>query len=167
MKISIKGKVWKYGDNIDNDEILPRYITYTNPRKLAKHVMEGIDPEFARNVSKGDVLVVGRNFGCGSSREQGVLALKGAGVGAIIAESFARIFFRSALSLGIPVLECPGVTNRVNKGDYIEIHLETGEIQNLTTGEAFRAKQLPNLLLRIIAEGGLIPHLMKLAQESE
>ncbi len=156
----MKGKVWKFPDDVDTDIIIPgRYLVIRDPEKLAEHVMEGLDPEFPSKVRPGDFIVAGKNFGCGSSREHAPLALKGAGVAAVIAESFARIFYRNAINVGIPLLEAPGITDELEEGDEIEVDLESGVI--IREGEEFPFKKLPDFMLEILESGGLIPYLKR------
>ncbi len=154
-----RGRAWVFGDNIDTDVIIPgRYLNTTDPKELAAHCMEGVDPEFPRKVQPGDIVVAGRNFGSGSSREHAPLSLQAAGVSCIIAKSFARIFFRNAINIGLPVLECPEAVDAISPGDELEVHLDTGEIRNQRTGQAFRAKPYPPFMLELIRAGGLIPY---------
>ncbi len=158
----LEGKVWIFGENINTDLILPgKYLRVTDREELAKHAMEGQDPEFSRKVSKGDILIAGRYFGCGSSREQAPVALKYAGIAAVIAESYARIFYRNALNIGLPALEIEETKRIAKEGERISIDVETGEIKNLTTGRTFRAKPIPDFMLEIIREGGLIGKIKK------
>ncbi len=155
----IKGKVWKFGDDVNTDEIIPaRYLVTTDPKELAKHVMEDIDPEFSKKVQPGDIIVAGKNFGCGSSREHAPLAIKGAGVSAIIAESFARIFFRNAINLGIPVIEAPEIAQEADEGDIIEIDMENGVVRNITKGKEYKIKKLPESLQKVLEAGGLMEY---------
>ncbi|MEM1586442.1 MAG: 3-isopropylmalate dehydratase small subunit [Candidatus Bathyarchaeia archaeon] len=160
MKVS--GKAIKYGDNINTDVIIPsKYLTSLDPSDWAKHAMEGIDPDFPRKAREGVIIVAGKNFGCGSSREQAPQALKYAGVRCILAESFARIFYRNAINIGLPVLEAPGITGRVNEGDILFIDLFEGKIINEGSGEVIFANRLPDFILKIIEDDGLIEHLIK------
>jgi 3-isopropylmalate/(R)-2-methylmalate dehydratase small subunit len=155
----MKGKVWKFGDDIDTDIIIPgRYLVITNPDKLAKHCMEGLDSEFYKKIKKGDFIVAGKNFGCGSSREHAPLALQGAGIGAVIAESFARIFYRNATNVGIPLLEAPGISEVLENGEEIEVNMEKGIIIS-ENGKEYKFKKLPPFMLEILENGGLIPYL--------
>lgn len=154
----ITGKVWKFDDNIDTDVIIPgKYLRTTDLSIFAAHAMEGIDPQFPKKVQKGDVIVAGENFGCGSSREQAPLALKYAGIACVVAESFARIFFRNAINVGLPIIEA-----RIDckEGDIIEINLGSGIIVN--SGEEYLAAKLPDFLLEILADGGLVGHRKKI-----
>ncbi len=156
---SIKGKAWKFGDDVNTDEIIPaRYLVTTDPKELAKHVMEDIDPEFPKKVKPGDIIVAGKNFGCGSSREHAPLAIKGAGVSAVIAESFARIFFRNAINLGLPVIESPEIVKEADEGDIIEIDMENGVVRNLTKGKEYTISKLPENLQKVLAAGGLMEY---------
>lgn len=153
----LSGKAWKFGDNIDTDVIIPgKYLRTTDMSVFASHVMEGIDPEFSKKVGKGDIIVAGKNFGCGSSREQAPLALKYAGVACIVAESFARIFFRNAINVGLPIIEA-----RIDckEGDNIEIDLEKGIVRN--NEKTYSATKLPDFLRIILADGGLVEHRKK------
>jgi 3-isopropylmalate/(R)-2-methylmalate dehydratase small subunit len=160
MKVS--GNAIKFGDNIDTDVILPgRYLVLIDPKNLAKHVMEGLDPTFPEKAKKGVVVVGGKNFGCGSSREQAPLALKYAGVHCVVAESFARIFFRNAINIGLPVVECKGVSAVVENGDKLVVDFEAGEIQNLSKGQSLRVNKLPPFISEILSDGGLIENLRR------
>ncbi len=153
-------RVWVLGDNVSTDDIIPgRYLVKRDPEELGKHVFENLLPDFSSRVRKGDVIVAGRNFGCGSSREQAPLALKGAGVGAVIAESFARIFFRNAINQGLPVLICKGVSSSFSQGEEVEYDLGKGVVINVSRGIELRAEPLPDFLLSILRAGGLIPYL--------
>jgi 3-isopropylmalate/(R)-2-methylmalate dehydratase small subunit len=154
----IKGRVWVFGDHINTDLIIPgRYLDDYSAKNLAAHVMEDADPEFPRRVAKGDIIVAGRNFGCGSSREQAPLALKHAGVSAVVASSFARIFYRNSINIGMPVIVCPAAASRIRSGDQIEIDLHGGSIV-LQDGERLLFSPLPGFLVHILEEGGLVPH---------
>ncbi|MGZ7135306.1 MAG: 3-isopropylmalate dehydratase small subunit [Methanobacterium sp.] len=156
----MKGKVWKFGDDVDTDQILPgRYLVLRDEKELAACAMEGCDPDFAKNVKTGDIIVGGRNFGCGSSREHAPIAIKGAGIAAVVAESFARIFYRNSINLGLPLIEVKGISKHVSQGDEIEINMERGILKNITTGEEFKIKGLPEFMVEILDEGGLIPYL--------
>jgi len=164
----LEGKVWIFGENINTDLILPgKYMRVTDREELGRHAMEGQDPGFSERVSKGDILIAGRYFGCGSSREQAPVALKYAGIGAIIAASYARIFYRNALNIGLPVLEVENTGRIAREGDRIRINVETGEIKNLDTGEHFQAKPIPDFMLAIIREGGLINKIKKQVAKKE
>ena len=153
-------KVHKYGDNIDTDVIIPaRHLNTSDPAELAAHCMEDIDATFAGCVRPGDILVAGRNFGCGSSREHAPLAIKASGVACVIAESFARIFYRNALNIGLPILECPAAVRAISAGDEVSVDFETGEIADETTGRTFMAEPFPPFMLDLIAAGGLAAYL--------
>jgi 3-isopropylmalate/(R)-2-methylmalate dehydratase small subunit len=161
----MKGKAWKFGDDLDTDAIIPgRYLIFNTPGELAKYTFEGVRPEFAKNVHENDIVVGGSNFGCGSSREHAPLALKGSKVACVIAKSFARIFFRNAINIGVPVLECPD-TDRIEDGDELELNLETGIIENKTKCETYRATPLPDFVREIVDEGGLINYAKKMVSE--
>ena len=153
------GNVWKYGDDVDTDVIIPaRYLNVSTPEELARHCMEDVDPGFAGRVRAGDVIVAGENFGCGSSREHAPLAIKGSGVACIIAGSFARIFYRNAINVGLPILECPEVVEKAEQGDQLTVDLEAGRITNLRTGRSYLTSPFPSFILSIIEAGGLIPY---------
>lgn len=155
------GRAWKYGDDINTDVLYPgRYLDSYEPAYLASHALEDLDPEFAKNVKEGDVIVGGKYFGCGSSREQAASALKYCGVKAVIAKSFARIYYRNAINMGIPPIETPDV-DKINSGDEIELDMENGIIHNRSTGEDIRFNSLPPFIMEIINDGGLVPHLKK------
>src|SRR5579885_3403786 len=152
-----EGKAWVFGDNIDTDVIIPaRYLMTTDPAELAKHCMEDIDPGFASAVHAGDVIVAGNNFGCGSSREHAPIAIKGAGVSVVIANSFARIFYRNAINIGLPILECAEAVAAVKAGDTLRVDLASGRIDDVTTSQTFQAQSYPESIMRIITAGGLI-----------
>jgi len=154
----IKGKVHKYQDNINTDEIIPaRYLNTTDPAVLGSHCLEDLDKDFPKKVKKGDILVVGKNFGCGSSREHAVVALKAAGVAAVVAESYARIFFRNAINTGLPVFISKD-TDKIKQGDIIEINGTSGTIKNFSDGKTYQAEPLPEFLEKIIKSGGLISY---------
>ncbi len=167
MKI-IRGKAHKYGDHVDTDVIIPaRYLVTSDPHELAKHAMEDIDPDFVNKVQPGDIIVAGRNFGCGSSREHAPIALQAAGISCIIAESFARIFYRNALNIGLPVIECPEAARSIRDGDEVEVDLEAGTITNITAGHSFRFHPLTGIAAELLAAGGLAPLVRKrLAEQS-
>jgi len=155
------GRVWKFGDDVDTDVIIPgKYLVFNEPEELAKHAFENVRRDLFGKVKKGDYIVAGKNFGCGSSREHAVLALKGLGVKAVIAKSFARIFFRNAINTGLLVVECEE-TDRIDEGDEIELDLKSGVILNLTKGERYRIKEIPDFLLQIVESGGLIEYCRK------
>ncbi len=162
MDKKITGKCWVFGDNVDTDAILPaRYLVYTTEEELSKYAMTGIDPEFPEKAEKGDIIVGGKNFGSGSSREHAPIGLKGLGISLVIAESFARIFYRNAINIGLPLLECKDITKYVNEGDILEVDLENGIIKNITTGKELKGQKLPDFMMEILNDGGLIPHLKK------
>ena len=156
--MKIKGKAWNYGDNINTDFMLPgKYLELTDPKELAKHAMEGIDPSFAKKVQKGDIVVGGKNMGLGSSREHAPLALKHSGVGAVVAESFARIFYRNSFNVGLAAIECPGISKKAKMGDDIEIDTAAGTVT--VKGEKLKIKPLPDFMVQLLNEGGLVPYL--------
>lgn len=156
------GKVWKYGRDVNTDVILPgRFLDSYEPDYLASHAMEDIDTTFAKEVKPGDIVVADANFGCGSSREQAASCLKYCGVQAVIAKSFARLFYRNAINQGIVVIECPECVDMLNKGDEVELDIPTGSIRNLTTNQAMTFKPLPLFIMEIINSGGLVEHLKK------
>ncbi|MDI6757656.1 MAG: 3-isopropylmalate dehydratase small subunit [Endomicrobiia bacterium] len=157
----IKGKVHKYGDNINTDEIIPaRHLSTTDPDDLGKHCLEDLDAAFMKKVRKGDILSVGKNFGCGSSREHAVISLKAAGVAAIVAESYARIFFRNAINTGLPVFVSKE-TSKIKNGEIIAINAHKGEIKNVSSGASYRAEPMPPFVENIIKSGGLISYVRK------
>ena len=158
----IRGKAVIFGDNVDTDVILPGpYLVHTDPTQLAKHAMEGLDPAFTEKVGDGAIVVGGKNFGCGSSREQAPLALKYAGVKCVIAESFARIFYRNSITIGLPVLTCPGVSSEVEDGDLLIVHLGMGRVEDVSKSLVLKATQLPDFIMEIFDDGGLIEHLKR------
>ncbi|MDE7083703.1 MAG: 3-isopropylmalate dehydratase small subunit [Clostridia bacterium] len=160
--MNIEGKVFKYGNDVDTDVIIPaRYLNDSSEKALASHCMEDIDPEFIHKVNAGDVIVAGDNFGCGSSREHAPLAIKASGVSLVIANSFARIFYRNSINIGLPILECPAAVKAINAGDKVKADLSTGTVYNLTTGEKFAAEPFPPFIQEIINDGGLLAHLAK------
>ncbi|HVJ47633.1 3-isopropylmalate dehydratase small subunit [Desulfitobacterium sp.] len=152
-------KAWRFGDDVDTDVIIPaRYLNQPSPEHLAAHCMEDVDVHFAQEVQPGDVIVGGKNFGCGSSREHAPLAIKAAGVQVVIAESFARIFYRNSLNIGLPILECPEAVQGIQPGDDVSVNLETGEIQNTTRGIGYQALPFPPFMQELIKAGGLIAY---------
>jgi len=162
MNLEIKGNAIKFGNNIDTDVILPgAYMTLVDPNELAKHALEGLDTTFPEKAKEGVILVGGKNFGCGSSREQAPLALKYAGVKCVVAESFARIFFRNAINIGLPVIECKGISAEVKTGDELAVDFEAGKIENVTRGKSFQVNKLPPFILEILLDGGLIENLRR------
>jgi len=153
----IKGKVHKYGSNVDTDVIIPaRYLNTTDPAELASHCMEDIDADFAQNVQEGDIIVAEDNFGCGSSREHAPISIKASGVSIVIANTFARIFYRNSINTGLPILECPEAVAGISNGDEVSVDIETGIITNNTTGKVFTAKAFPPFMQGLIEAGGLI-----------
>lgn len=157
--MTLRGRVWKFGKNIDTDAIIPaRHCNTADPRELAKHCMEDADPDFVKKMTPGDFIVADSNFGCGSSREVAPIAIKAAGVSAVIAKSFARIFFRNAINIGLPILECPAAAEGLREGDEVEVNTAAGVIRNLTTGAEFRAAPFPEFLQQIIARSGLLAY---------
>ncbi len=155
-----KGTVFKFGDNVDTDVIIPaRYLNSSDPAELATHCMEDIDKDFIKNVKKGDIIVAEKNFGCGSSREHAPIAIKAAGVSCVIAETFARIFYRNAINIGLPIIECPEASKKIQNSDEVEIDFNTGVIKDLTTGESFRGQAFPEFMQKIIAAEGLINYI--------
>jgi 3-isopropylmalate/(R)-2-methylmalate dehydratase small subunit len=160
--MKIEGRIWKFGSDIDTDAIIPaRYLNQSDPKELAKHVMEEERPDFLRAVKKGDILLADKNFGCGSSREHAPLALKAAGVSCIIAKTFGRIFYRNGLNLGLPLLESPEASEGIKDGDRVRVNLSSGEILDLTQNKKFRANPIPTFMQDLLRDGGLISHLRK------
>ena len=158
----LKGTVHKYGANVDTDAIIPaRYLNVSDPAELAKHCMEDIDLKFVKRVKPGDIIVATTNFGCGSSREHAPLSIKASGISCVIAKSFARIFFRNAINIGLPLLESEEAPDNIDAGDTVEVDLATGNIKNLTNGMSFTAKPYPDFMAGIIAAGGLIEYTKK------
>ena len=150
-------KVYKYGNNVDTDVIIPaRYLNTSDDKELASHCMEDIDADFAKTVEEGDIIVAGTNFGCGSSREHAPISIKASGISCVIAETFARIFFRNAINIGLPILECEEAVRGTNAGDKLEIDLSSGTIRNLTNGKTFQAEPFPPFMRKIMDAGGLI-----------
>jgi len=157
--MKLMGTVWKYGDDVDTDGIIPaRYLNVSDPEDLARHCMEDVDPGFARAVRAGDVIVAEENFGCGSSREHAPLAIKGSGVACVVAKSFARIFYRNAINIGLPILECPQVVEETQKGDLLAADLGAGTVTNLRTGRTYQVSPFPPFIMGIIEAGGLVPY---------
>lgn len=151
------GTVFRYGDNVDTDVIIPaRYLNSSDPEELAAHCMEDIDASFALRVRPGDIVVGGSNFGCGSSREHAPLALKASGVSCVIAKSFARIFYRNSINIGLPILECPEAAEKIRPGDEIAVDFDSGAIENRTSGETYRAEPFPEFIREIVRAGGLL-----------
>lgn len=166
MKIS--GKAVKFGDNVDTDVIIPaKYLVHIDPHELALHAMEGLDPSFAEKAKSGVIIVAGRNFGCGSSREQAPLALKYSGVKCVVAESFARIFYRNAINIGLPVIECAEAVKKIDEGDLLAVDLENGVIENISKGLRLETAKLPPFMVEILLNGGLIENLKKKVMKNE
>lgn len=163
------GRVYKYGDNVDTDVIIPaRYLNTSDPDELASHCMEDIDSTFAGSVKNGDFIVADKNFGCGSSREHAPIAIKASGVKCVIAASFARIFFRNCINIGLPIMECPEAAEKIEAGDEIEVNFDTGIITNKTKNETYQSQPLPEFLQNLIAQDGLINYTKsKLAEKAE
>ena len=160
-----RGSVFKYGDNIDTDVIIPaRYLNTQNARELADHCMEDIDKTFITRVQAGDIMVGGENFGCGSSREHAPLAIKTAGIACVIAASFARIFYRNAINIGLAILECPAASDGISDGDEVSVDYETGVITNVTTGQTYQAEPFPPFIREMIEQGGLMASIQKKRQ---
>ena len=155
------GSVFKYGDNVDTDVIIPaRYLNSSDPAELATHCMEDIDKDFVKKVQKGDIIVANKNFGCGSSREHAPIAIKAAGVSCVIAETFARIFYRNSINIGLPILECDEAAKEIKEGDVVSVNFDTGVITDETTGKTYQAEPFPEFIQNIIKKGGLIKSIM-------
>lgn len=158
--MNVKGTVFKYGDNVDTDVIIPaRYLAIQDPKELAEHCMEDIDKEFVKNVNSGDIMVAGKNFGCGSSREHAPLVIKVSGVSCVIAETFARIFYRNAINIGLPIIECAEAAKDIKAGDKVEVNFDTGIIKNETTGQEYKGQAFPEFMQKIISAGGLVNYI--------
>lgn len=158
--MNVRGSVFKYGDNVDTDVIIPaRYLNSSDPAELATHCMEDIDKEFIKKVKKGDLIVADKNFGCGSSREHAPIALKAAGVSCVIAKTFARIFYRNAINIGLPIIECPEASNGIEAGDDVEVNFDSGIIINHTKGTSFQGQAFPEFMQKIITAEGLINYI--------
>ena len=154
-----KGRVFKYGDNVDTDVIIPaRYLNSSDPAELATHCMEDIDNTFVKRVQKGDIMVASKNFGCGSSREHAPLCLKTAGVSCVIAETFARIFYRNAINIGLPIIECPQAAQEIEAGDEVEVDFDSGMIYDRTKGTQYQGQAFPEFMQKLIAAGGLVSY---------
>lgn len=155
-----KGNVFKYGDNVDTDVIIPaRYLNSSDPAELATHCMEDIDKDFIHNVKKGDIIVATKNFGCGSSREHAPIAIKAAGVSCVIAETFARIFYRNSINIGLPIIECPEAAKNIEAGDEVEVNFDTGIITDITKGTSYKGQAFPEFMQKIIAAEGLVNYI--------
>lgn len=164
--MEICGNVFKYGDNVDTDVIIPaRYLNTADANELAKHCMEDIDATFVSKVAPGDIMVAGRNFGCGSSREHAPLAIKASGISCVIASTFARIFYRNAINIGLPIMECPEAVDSIAAGDQLSVDLSSGTITDITSGKTFRAEPFPPFMQDLIAAGGLAAYMRKAVQK--
>lgn len=164
----IKGKIWRFGDDVDTDAIIPaRYLNTSDPAELARHCMEDADPAFSSKMSPGDVIVAGKNFGCGSSREHAPISIKAAGIGCVVAESFARIFYRNAINIGLPILESPEASENLKEGEEVEVDLKEGMIRSLNSGQAYSAVPFPPFMQELIAAGGLINYVRKKYEKEE
>lgn len=158
--MNAKGKVFKYGDNVDTDVIMPaRYLNTSDPKELAAHCMEDIDADFTKNVENGDIIVANKNFGCGSSREHAPIAIKESGVSCVIASTFARIFYRNAINIGLPIIECEEAVKGIDAGDKLEIDFSTGVIKNITKSEEYQGEPFPEFMQKIINSNGLIGYI--------
>ena len=155
-----KGKVFKYGDNVDTDVIIPaRYLNSSDPKELASHCMEDIDKDFVGKVHEGDIIVATKNFGCGSSREHAPIAIKACGVSCVIAETFARIFFRNSINIGLPIMECPEAAKAISNGDEVSVDFDSGTITDITTGQSFKGQPFPEFMQKIINSDGLMNYI--------
>lgn len=158
--MKVKGNVFRYKDNVDTDVIIPaRYLNTSVPQELAKHCMEDIDKDFVNNVKQGDIIVADKNFGCGSSREHAPIAIKASGISCVIAATFARIFYRNSINIGLPIIECPEAVKNISAGDVVSVDFDTGVITNETTGKSFNGEPYPEFMQKIIAAGGLIKYI--------
>ena len=158
--MKLEGSVFKYGDNVDTDVIIPaRYLNSSDPKELASHCMEDIDKAFVEKVQDGDIIVAAKNFGCGSSREHAPIAIKASGVSCVIAETFARIFYRNAINIGLPIVECPEAAQAIRAGDRVEVDLDTGIITDQTLGMSWKGQAFPPFMQKIISAGGLVPYI--------
>jgi 3-isopropylmalate/(R)-2-methylmalate dehydratase small subunit len=161
--VKYNGKAWKFGDHIDTDVIIPaRYLNTSDPKELGRHCMEDADPDFLKKIRKGDIIVAGRNFGSGSSREHAPIAIKAAGISCVIAESFARIFYRNAINMGLPIFESPEAAQSIKAGDALEVNAQTGVIHDRTQKRKFQAEPIPPFMQELIQDGGLIKHIKKI-----
>jgi 3-isopropylmalate/(R)-2-methylmalate dehydratase small subunit len=168
VNTTFEAKAFVYGDNVDTDVIIPaRYLTTIDPAELAKHCMEDLDPTFCETCGLGDLMVGGRNFGSGSSREHAPIAIQASGIACIVAESFARIFFRNSVNVGLPIVECPGVTEDAEPGDVFRVDLDSGEVVNVTKGRSFTGTPLPPFMRDILDAGGLMPWVARSLREGE
>jgi len=158
--MNAKGRVFKYGDNVDTDVIIPaRYLNSSDPAELALHCMEDIDKDFVKEVNKGDIIVATKNFGCGSSREHAPISIKASGVSCVIAETFARIFYRNAINIGLPIMECKEASEAISNGDEVEIDFDSGLIHDITTGQTFKGQAFPEFMQNIINAEGLLNYI--------
>lgn len=157
-----QGTIHKYGDNVDTDVIIPaRYLNTSSHKELAAHCMEDIDADFTKKVKSGDIIVAEKNFGCGSSREHAPIAIKASGISCVIASTFARIFYRNSINIGLPILECDAAAKEIKSGDEVSIDFDTGVITDITTGKTYQAEPFPEFIQKIISDGGLIKHVTK------
>jgi len=157
--VKVEGKTWKFGANIDTDVIIPaRYLNTSDPAELAKHCMEDIDKDFVQKISKGDIIVADKNFGCGSSREHAPVSIKAAGISCVIAKTFARIFYRNALNTGLLIIECPEASDKIEQGDVIRVDIQAGKIENITKKEEYLTTPIPPFMQNLISCGGLMPY---------
>lgn len=158
--MNAKGTVFRYGDNVDTDVIIPaRYLNTSDPKELASHCMEDLDVHFIKQVKQGDLIVADKNFGCGSSREHAPIAIKAAGVSCVIARTFARIFYRNAINIGLPIIECEAAADGIANGDIVEVNFDTGVITNVTKGESYQGQPFPEFMQKIIAANGLVNYI--------
>ena len=158
--MKLEGTVFKYGDNVDTDVIIPaRYLNSSDPKELAAHCMEDIDKDFTAKVKSGDIIVAAKNFGCGSSREHAPIAIKASGVSIVIAETFARIFYRNSINIGLPIMECPEAAREIQPGDQVEVDLDSGIVTDVTQGKSWKGQAFPPFMQNIISAGGLIPYI--------
>ncbi len=156
----VKGKAIKYGDNIDTDVIIPaRHLNSSDPAELALHCMEDIDRDFVSKVQPGDIMAAGKNFGCGSSREHAPIAIKASGISCVIAETFARIFYRNAINIGLPIVECPEAAREITEGDAVEVDFDSGEITNVTKGKTYKSTPFPEFMKKLMASNGLMNYI--------
>lgn len=166
--MKFKGTAFRYGRDVDTDVIIPaRYLNTSDPAELAKHCLEDLDPTFVDRVKKGDIIVADENFGCGSSREHAPVAIKAAGVSVVIAKSFARIFYRNAINIGLPIMECPAAVDAIKAGDEVAVDADKGVITDLTTGESFQVEPFPPFIAQIVAEGGLVNRTRRILAEKK
>ncbi len=163
--MNLKGKAWKFKDNVDTDVIIPaRYLNSSDPKELASHCMEDIDKDFTKKIASGDIIVAGKNFGCGSSREHAPIAIKNAGISCVVAESFARIFYRNSINMALPIFEIQEASQKISEGNELEVNTETGEIKNLSKNETYKAAPMPPFIQKIIKLGGLMEYVKQEAK---